>query len=126
MAPGERDTIAASAMARAWRSAASDLGIRFVSPFSITYKDAAYWCSGWLPDFGCPKGAIIAGRDTVEEIFDVADALGFYASGLSPYHYEKYDRARFVETLNDWGWFSDPADAPPWFTGGFARHGGRE
>src|SRR3972149_7536104 len=103
MALGERDTIAASAMARAWRAAASDLGVRFVSPFSMTYRGASYWCAAWLPDFGCPKGAIIAGRHSLDEILDVADALGYYASGLSPHYYEKYDRERFVETLNDWG-----------------------
>lgn len=121
---GDRDTIAVSGMARAWQEAARDLGIRFDSPFGMSYRGKLYWCEGCLPDFGCAHGAIIVGGDTVDEIFDVADALGHFASALSPYSYETYDRELFVDTLNDWGWFGDPTHAPSWFAGGFARHGG--
>jgi hypothetical protein len=31
--------------------------------------------------------------------------------------YARYDRDLFLATLNDWGWFGDPADAPEWYTG---------
>jgi hypothetical protein len=122
---GNRDVIAESASAKAWRAAGEDLGIRFESPFAMHYKNEAYWCAGLLPDFGGPKGTIIACRFAVDDIFDVADALGFYASGLNPYYYESYDRESFCVTLNDWGWFGDPATAPAWFTGALGKHGGR-
>ena len=122
---GNRNAIAVSRSARAWRSAAEDLDIRFESPFAMELNGTPYWCAGWLRDFGGAKGAIIACPLTVDEIFDVAEELGFYASRLNPYYYEVYDRERFVETLNDWGWFGAPAAAPTWFTGAFGEHGGR-
>jgi len=118
-----RDVIAASRAAQAWRMAAVDLGIRFESPFAMQHNGSVYWCAGFLPEFGGPQGAIIASRHSHDDVFDVAEALGFYASGLNPYYYEIYDRSRFVETLNDWGWFGDPSARPSWFTGGLGRHG---
>ena len=123
---GDRAVIASGRMASAWREAAADLGIRFESPFAMQYGGADYWCSGWLPDFGGPTGAIIACRHSVDAVLDVADSLNFYASGLSPYYYEVYDRDSFVETLNDWGWFGDPLAVPPWFSGALGRHGGND
>jgi hypothetical protein len=123
---GNRDVIAASRAARAWQAAAADLGVRLESPFAMQHDGATYWCAGLLPDFGGPHGAIIACRHAHEDIFDVAAALGFYASGLNPYHYEFYERGSFSETLNDWGWFGDPSATPTWFLGGHRKHGGRE
>jgi hypothetical protein len=111
-------------MARAWRKAARDLAIRFDSPFAIEHRGRLSWCAGFLPDFGSPLGTVIAGRETLDEVFDAADEVGYYASGLSPHYYERYERDLFIETLNDWGWFADPANAPSWFEGGFGRHGG--
>jgi hypothetical protein len=121
---GNRDVIAAGRAARAWQAAAADLGIRLESPFAMQHNGTTFWCAAFLPEFGGPKGAIIACRHSHDEIFDVASALGFYASGLSPYHYELYDRASFSETLNDWGWFGDPSKSPAWFSGAHRRHGG--
>jgi hypothetical protein len=122
---GDRDTIANSAAAQAWHDAAADLGIRFNSPFPVEYLGTTYWCAGRLPDFGGPKGTIIAGRFSLDDVFDAARARGFYSSGLSPYSYETYDRELFAATLNDWGWFADPSIAPAWFDGAFGKHGGR-
>ncbi len=112
-------------MTLSWREAAQDLGIRFDAPFAMEHGGARHWCAGWLPDFGGARGAIIAGPESVDEIFEVAQALGHYAASLSPHHYETFDRNLFVETLNDWGWFANPAQAPLWFRGAFGRHGGR-
>jgi hypothetical protein len=120
----ERDRVAKSPMAAAWQAAATDLGIRFDSPFGVAFRGRTTWCAGWLPGFGCPAGAVIVGRESPDAIFEAAAAAGYYTSALSPYHYETYQRELFMETLNDWGWFARPADAPAWFAGGFNRHGG--
>jgi hypothetical protein len=121
---GSRDVIATSRAARAWQTAAADLAIRVESPFAMQYNGTTYWCAAFLPDFGGPRGAIIACRHSHDDIFDVASTLGFYASGLNPYYYELYERGGFSETLNDWGWFGDPSTSPAWFSGGHRRHGG--
>lgn len=68
-----------------------------------------------------PKGTLVCSRfdltpDDVD-VYDVADSEGYYASGLNPRVYELYARAKFVETLDDWGWFGDPAAVPSWFGG---------
>lgn len=106
-------------MARAWCEGARVLLVRFVCPFSFEHQGRRHLCTGLLPDFGGPLGALICSRfDRTEDcVYDDADAVGYYASGLSPFHYEQFDRERFVETLNDWGWFGDPAEVPLWFTG---------
>jgi hypothetical protein len=104
-----------SAMARAWQTAAADLGIRFVSPFR--YHDTAgreHVCTGWLPDFGAPRGALILSRHDTDEAGEAGDTAGYYVSGLSPDAYETYDRSLFMETLTDWGWYGPPEAAPPW------------
>jgi hypothetical protein len=119
---GDGDVIATSRAAQAWKAAAADLGIRLESPFALQHGGKTYWCAYFLPDFGGPNGTIIASRHAHDDIFDIAEALGFYASGLSPYHYELYDRSSF--SLNDWGWFGDPSAAPAWFSGAHGRHGG--
>jgi hypothetical protein len=42
------------------------------------HDGATYWCDGYLPDFGGPRGAIIASREAHNDIFDVAEALGWH------------------------------------------------
>ncbi len=105
-------------MARAWQEAARDLGFRFISPFR--FRDTSgqeHDCAGWLPDFGAPRGALILSRHDSDEAGQAGDAAGYYVSGLSPRYYETYDRALFIDTLNDWGWYGPPERAPAWFRG---------
>ena len=110
-------------LAVAWRAAARDLDIRFVSPHRLSgADDREIWCCGLLPDFGSPNGAVILGRFASADASAMADEAACYTSGLNPLYYEYYDRAQFEETLNDWGWFGD-ADAVPWLP--VRRAGGR-
>jgi hypothetical protein len=111
-------------MAAAWRSAADDLGLHFESPFGISYRGQTYWCTGLLLGFGCPAGTVIVGPESTRGAFAVAEAAGYHATELSPYPYETYDPERFMDTLDEWGWFARPAEAPRWFAGGFKRRGG--
>jgi len=104
-------------MASAWQDAADDLGIRFVSPYEIRAGEQTLQVTGWLPDFGGPRGSLILGRHDVDGLFDLADELGFNAPGLSPSCYETYDRRLYVELLDDLGWFGRRGDAPAWFRG---------
>jgi hypothetical protein len=113
-------------MARAWLAAASDLRIRFTCPFVFEARGRTYVCTGLLRDFGGQKGTLICSRDdaVADDVFEVADAMGFYASGLHAATYETYERDTFIRTLNDWGWFGVPENAPSWFTGRLGSHGG--
>ncbi len=102
-------------MAKAWREAAKDLGIGFISPYPLEHLGKTYWCSGLLPDFGWPKGTVIIGRFEDEKAIEVADELEFFASGLNPYYYESYNRDLFLGTLCDWGWEGLKEEAPSWY-----------
>jgi hypothetical protein len=114
---GDRDVIASAPLATAWRAAAADLGVRFESPFALDHGDQHHWVAGWLPDFGGAKGTIVTCRHSVDGLDEICDAHGYYTSALNPLYYDTYDRARFIETLNDWGWYGEPSSAPAWFTG---------
>lgn len=119
-----------TAMAKAWQMAAEDLGIEFISPFSLKPNaEKEYWIAGFLPHFGSKKGTVIISRfDIMEEddkdVDQIVENEGYYFSGLNPIYYEKYDRENFMTTLNDWGWFGSMQEKPTWFTGGIGRHGG--
>jgi hypothetical protein len=111
--------------AQAWIDASRDLGIRYIHPFTFTTRDGRRLTTtgGWLPDFGGPQGTLLLTRFDPCWM-DVDDSeVRYYSSALNPRDYEPYRRPRYIETLNDWGWFG-AATPPPWFTGGIRRHGG--
>lgn len=102
-------------MARAWRRAADDLGIDFISPY--TFQDNSgveYTCAGLVKKFGSPKGTLIHSRNTADCVYEIEDKLGYRGSGLPPRYYETYDRERFIELLQDLGWYGKEEDKPEW------------
>jgi hypothetical protein len=110
--------------AQAWIEASRDLGIRYIHPFTFVAKDGRSLTTtgGLLPDFGGPHGTLLRTRFDPEWMDDIEEDDRYYSSGLNPEHYEPYCRERYIETLNDWGWFG--AGAPPsWFTGRIYSHG---
>jgi hypothetical protein len=115
---GRLDGTLVNEMAKAWEQAARDLAIRFVSPYRFT--DSAgreHVCTGWLPDFGGQRGALVLSRHDSDDSDLAGEEAGFYVSGLNPSWYEQYERSRFMSTLNDWGWYGAEEDAPGWFSG---------
>ena len=107
-----------TALAQAWRTAATDLQFEFVSPYTFVDNEGnPHTCAGLLVHFGGPKGTLIISQYDDDAALDVVGpALGFYTSALNPRAYEKYDRERFIDTLTDWGWYGDPEKRPAWFT----------
>ena len=103
-------------MAKAWQQASIDLGFEFVTPYTfIDDAGNSHTCSGLVVHFGCAKGTLIVSQYDEDPDADVVGAeLGYYTSALSPYHYEKYDRGVFMETLADWGWYGPPEKRPAW------------
>lgn len=98
-----------------WLVAAADLGIRVEAPFELRTDDGRVaTCAAWLPDFGGPRGTVLASRFAPDWAPEAAAAAGYYTSGLNPAHYEPYDRARYVAALTDWGWYGDAEARPSW------------
>jgi len=117
-----------NSFAKAWLDAANDLGIRVIHPvlFQTNNGVKAESVGVLLPDFGSKNGTLLTCRFDTDEVMNLADDTDYYQSGLNPHCYEPYDKEEYIETLNDWGWFGSPDDAPEWFSGGFGKHGGSQ
>lgn len=112
-------TVALTPIAQAWLDAASDLGIRVERPFTMTTRRGVIVTTQGvcLPDFGSAAGTLLLCRLDSDEVYELADGIPYYRSGLSPRYYEPYRRGRYIDTLNDWGWRSPAASRPAWYTG---------
>jgi len=116
---GHSDAAAESASA-AWRVAASDLGLDVVAPYRLV--DTAFVepidCVALVRAFGSEKGVILLdlGSTTSAQHYAVS-RLGYFATRINVVAYSNYERAAFVDTLNDWGWFGPEQQRPGWYTG---------
>jgi len=106
---------------QAWQTAARELGIQFVCPFSLGTGREAVEFHGMVVGFGGPKGTVFLASTTFDEDVSgaarVAKESGYFFSSISAVGYGSFDRASFLETLKDWGWQSTEAVPPR----GFAR-----
>jgi len=99
----------------AWRQAAQDLKIRVVAPFELVAESGSVGrFEAHILDFGGPNGTVVGSKDSEGD--DIRKRLGYYYSNLFP-SYRTYHRQLFIDTLNDWGWFGEKGNAPPWYTG---------
>ena len=101
-----------------------DLGINVIAPFMMTDSDGnIYTCIAWIPHFGRPSGTVVFHIDAIDAIdapdgaIALAKMQAYFWSLLNPTSYGRYDRQKFIDTLNDWAWFGDPAEAPSWYIG---------
>jgi hypothetical protein len=101
----------------AWRTAARELSIEVVAPFTIQVDGRRHECLAWIQYFGRARGMVIVGADQYSNHPNVAkDAMheGFYFSALGLQAYGRFDRDWFVETLSDWGFFGPEEHRPEW------------
>ncbi len=99
-----------------WRECARHLGILVAAPLTLVRPEGELLLPIFVASFGNAKGTIVFLLDSLEEEVTAASELGFYVSQVNPSGYSAYDRSRFVETLDDWGWFGTTAP-PPWYCG---------
>jgi len=101
----------------AWRQAADDLQIKIQVPFIlITADNRTVKYDLLIENFGSKLGTLILSMDDMTE-FNTAKKLGYYCSALNPDSYSKYDRANFIDTLNDWGFYGETSNKPNWYSG---------
>jgi hypothetical protein len=123
--PAHGERIASAPMARAWRCAAEDLGVRLISPHSVQHQGRCYWSSALLPDFGSAAGTVVADRHCGDAVLKICAHAGYFAPRLSRFYFEDYNREYFVIALNAWGWYGPECDVPTWFRGVLHKHGGQ-
>src|SRR3569833_2273735 len=91
----------------AWTQAAAALGIRVIAPFTLNAGDEASNFEAFVPDFGSAEGAVVMSEVSAQK-------LDRWHSILYP-SYRQYERARFIDALNDWG-KNKENKTPDWFT----------
>ena len=101
----------------AWKEAAADLGIRFISPFiAQSTSGLRHEYLGLVPMFGGPIGTLIRVLREPSEKSPDPEGDGYYWSILSP-GYARYDRQSFIDTLDDWQFFGPDTERPEWYSG---------
>jgi hypothetical protein len=102
---------------KAWREAAIDLGLKIHSPFTLKIDTGEELEYGLLiENFGGDRGILVLTEfEKMDD--DEPEQYGYYSSALSPYHYGKYNRENFIETLIDWGYYGDIENKPSWYSG---------
>ena len=102
-------------IADAWSAAAVDLGIHVTTPASFEFGERMVEFDALIENFGSPAGtAVVPLQETDSAMREAALEAGVFLSQLSP-AYAAYDRALFIDTLNDWGWFGTEGTEPAWF-----------
>ena len=105
------------AVVATWHTAASELGIRVVTPFEVSTDSGTTVFPLFLPDFGGASGMVFCVRGVPLGDPAAAKQAGYYCSVLYPQGYSRYDRTMFIDTLNDWQYFGPPESRPAWYTG---------
>ena len=104
------------AIAESWLKAAADLDIIVVAPFLFRLKVGEYPFIALIEGFGSSKGTLICLPDEWDDLgyAEIAEGEGYFCSGLYPESYSEYERKRFIDTLEDWGWFGPETEKPLW------------
>jgi hypothetical protein len=95
-------------------------GITVVAPYELLDEggNISAFALAWIESFGSENGSVVAGlRSRRQAVQSAARRQGQLCSFINEESYAQYDRDLFVATLNDWGWYGDPAHAPGWYTG---------
>jgi hypothetical protein len=105
----------------AWHEAAADLGFRFSSPFLATARDGQQFeALALVHEFGGSIGTLISTEPSADLYPAVGEAYG--VSYLDYRGYARYKRDVWIEMLDDWGFWGEPARAPAWYAPGPHSH----
>jgi len=97
-------------LARAWRTAADDLGVEVVVPYEL---GAGLEYVALVRNFGSANGTLIL-EEWDDRLCAAAVKHGFGLSCMDSRFYPTYDRHSFIEALIDWTWMGDPDKKPEW------------
>lgn len=98
-----------------WRTAANDLGITIVAPFSLkTTSGKIIEADLLVNNFGSSKGMIIVKRyESISQYTKEIAEMGYGFSVMDePGVDENYDKDCFIEILTDWGWNGEQSKRP--------------
>jgi hypothetical protein len=107
-----------SRLQTAWRTAAKDLRLETVVPFTLKTETFSITAEILLKHFGAENGMlIVSDYKIIEPHHDKIIQLGYgYATLTEPdqdWPFTAEEKEAFIEMLSDWGWFG-PGEAPAW------------
>jgi hypothetical protein len=106
-------------MCKACKTAATDLGITVVSPYTLSVGSRSKLCVAFLPDFGSCNGMVLGmimppSFPTDPELVGLAEVAGLFCSFLNWEVYSDYDQMTYKELLIDAGFFGSEVTRPKW------------
>lgn len=97
--------------------AAIDLGVEVVAPYCLTGDNGSQVeFIALFPSFGTSKGTLVVHFKELAKSRE-ATAQGFNISGFHPDSYSQFDRKKFLEAFNEWGWQGESWKRPKWCYG---------
>jgi len=98
-----------------WRTAARQLGVEIILPFSLRNEHGhIYEFACLLPQFGSEKGMLLMATYN-DEAAVFASQSGYGYSCLAPEPNSSVNLEGCIDCLKDWGW-SVPGQSPPeWY-----------
>ena len=104
-------------MSKAWLQAGCELGLEVVAPFRLqTSLGETVEYIALVRNFGADKGMLLLADSGATGAMRLAQSEGFSFSCLYE-TYADFDRQRFIDALNDWGWTGPENQTPDWYTG---------
>lgn len=104
-----------SVLVQAWQSAAKDLGIEIIAPYTLMLASGASVKADLLVrEFGSLRGMLVsASEDDLGALEDGLVAEGYSYSAFVGDELV-YDRRHFIDILNDWHWNGPDDKRPVW------------
>jgi hypothetical protein len=92
------------------------LGISVHAPYELSDRRGTIVCIALVEQFGSPAGIVISGWPAEKERVTAAakgrgQSVSFFVETCP------YERERFIEILDEWGWYGDANAAPTWYRG---------
>lgn len=105
-----------SELIKAWEIAALDLDLEIISPLKMTTENGLVIYPLLIKNFGGINGTIIVRYNHIINS-PLPKHKDYYSSAVNAEVYSVYNREKFIETLEDWGFYGDVRNKPEWYNG---------
>ena len=104
----------------AWVKAGMELGFQLNAPFTFEWECESVMCVAFIHHFGGHNGMLVSvlePRAPIDQrIVRYSQKHGLFYSFVG-LNYGDYEKSRFVEALEDWGYYGPQDKCPAWFNG---------
>ena len=102
------------ALIEAWKKAAQELKLDIVSPLKLNTDNGIVEYPVLIKNFGGKKGTIIAPHALFID-YPMPRHKDYFFSAVNSDSYSIYNRAHFIDTLEDWGYYGEENSKPHWY-----------